>query len=139
MFQSPAGWTAKHQAPGGLDFYSVTTSTPGTGVLMFSPWPPANRPEDIPTLVQQIADGFRKQAKQSGTALASEDYRMEQFAGSYCQGSYATFRTGGPGTNTVQTMFMISVDGRIWNGQFTGPEADWKQAITLLRSIKKHG
>jgi hypothetical protein len=36
-------------------------------------------------------------------------------------------------------MFMMSVDGRVWNGQFTGPSNSWIQAIGVLKSVKKDG
>src|SRR6516164_9154783 len=97
-FRSPAGWTGKHQTTAGIDFYSVTTGASGPGLLMFAPWPNPSRPEDIPTLVQQLAEGFPKEAKRSGVALASERYRIEQFTGSHCQGTYAMFQIGAAGT-----------------------------------------
>ncbi len=139
-FQSPTDWKVEHKTPGGLDFYTVTGKTPDDGLLMFSQWPPPSRPEDIPALVQNLADGFRDQAKKSSEfALASEEYRVEQFAGEHCQGSFAAFEIASNGTNTVQAMFMMSVDGRIWNGQFTGPLESWRQALTVLKSIKNNG
>ena len=131
-FQLPSGWKVEHQTPGNLHFYGVTAGTPDGGLLMFSQWPPPSRPEEIPALVQQLADGFLK-------TLASHEYRVEQFAGSQCQGSYAVFQIGSGGTNLLQTMFMMSVDGRVWNGQFTGPSNAWIQAIGVLKSVKKDG
>jgi hypothetical protein len=92
-FQLPTGWKVEHQTPAGLHFYSVTAGTADEGLLMFSQWPPPSRPEEIPGLVQKLADGFLDQAKQSSEfKLASHEYRVEQFTGSQCQGSYAVFR-----------------------------------------------
>jgi hypothetical protein len=139
-FQSPTGWKVEHQTPGGLDFYTVTGKTPDEGLLMFSQWPPPSSPEDTPALVQKLADGFLEQAKKSSKfTLTSEDYRVEQFAGENCQGNFAVFQVGSGGRKTVQAMFMMSVAGRVWNGQFTGPPDAWKQALTVLKSIKKDG
>ena len=139
-FQSPVGWKVEHQTPGGLHFYTVTAGTADGGLLMFSQWPPPSGPEEIPGLVQKLADGFLNQAKQSsGLTLASHEYRVEQFTGSQCQGSYAVFHIRSGGTNVLQTMFMMSVDGSVWNGQFTGPSSAWIQAIGVLKSIKKNG
>lgn len=139
-FQSPTGWKVEHRTPGGLHFYAVTAKTPNEGLLMFSQWPPPSRPEDIPALVQKLADGFRDQAKKSSEfTLTSEEYRVEQFAGEHSQGSFAAFQITSSGTNTVQAMFMMSVDGKIWNGQFTGPPDAWQQALTVLKSIKTDG
>jgi len=139
-FQLPAGWKMEHQTPGSLHFYTVTAGTADGGLLMFSQWPPPSRPEEIPGLVQKLADGFLAQAKQSSEiTLASHEYRVEQFTGSQCQGSYAVFQTGSGGTNVLQTMFMMSVGGRVWNGQFTGPSNAWIQAIGVLTSVKNDG
>jgi hypothetical protein len=139
-FQLPAGWKAEHETPGGLHFYTVTAGTADEGLLMFSQWPPPSRSEEIPGLVQKLADGFLDQAKQSSEyTLASHEYRVEQFTGSECQGSYAVFQISSGGTNVLQTMFMMSVDGRVWYGQFTGPSNTWIQTIGVLQSVKKDG
>jgi hypothetical protein len=37
----------------------------------------------------------------------------------------------------VQTMFMIGKDKEIWNGQFTGTEKQWTEALDILEKIKK--
>ncbi len=139
-FQVPAGWTVEHQTAGGLHFYAVTAGTADEGLLMFSQWPPPSRPEEIPGLVQKLADGFLDQAKQSSEfTLASHEYRVEPFTGARCQGSHAVFQARSGGTNVLQTMFMMSVDGRVWNGQFTGPSNAWIQAIEVLKSVKNDG
>src|SRR5213594_2110841 len=81
-FQVPAGWSVQHQSPGGHHFYTVTASTPGADLLMFSQWPPPSRPDEIPVLVQKLADGFLDRAKQSSEfALVSHQYQIEQFTG----------------------------------------------------------
>ncbi|MCO5053712.1 MAG: hypothetical protein M9920_15645 [Verrucomicrobiae bacterium] len=136
-FQLPPDWSMEYQSPGGLHFYTVIAGTPDGGLLMFSQWPPPNKPQEIPGLVQKIADGFLDQARKSSEfSLATQEYRIEQFASIRCQGSYAVFQTNNGGTNIWQTVFMMSVDGRVWNGQFTGPSNAWIQAIGLLKSIK---
>jgi hypothetical protein len=43
------------------------------------------------------------------------------------------------GANILQAVFVMEVDGRIWNGQFTGPPDAWKQALTVLKDLKKNG
>ena len=138
LFQTPDGWKVEHKSPGGLHLYAVTAGPPGGGLLMFSQWPPPSRPEDIPTLVRQLADGFLKQAQQSSKfALTRHEYQIEQFNGEQCEGSYAAFQIGSSGANILQTMFVMSVDGSMWNGQFTGPSNEWAQALTVLKSIRK--
>ena len=130
----------EHQTPGSLHFYTLTAGTADGGLLMFSQWPAPSRPEEIPSLVQKLADGFLGQAKQSAElTLTSHEYRVEQFTGSQCQGSFAVFQVSSGGTNVLQTMFMMSVDGRVWNGQFTGPSNAWIQAIGVLKSVRGDG
>ncbi len=139
-FQPPVGWKVEHKASGGLQFYTVTAGTPDRGLLMFSQWPAPSKSEEIPALVRQIADSFLSQAQQtSELTLRTHEYRIEQFTGAHCQGSYAAFQIVAGGTNALQTMFMMNVDGRLWNGQFTGPSNAWTQAITVLRTITNNG
>jgi len=33
-------------------------------------------------------------------------------------------------------MFMMSVDGQTWSGQFTGTPDDWREALKLLKTIR---
>jgi hypothetical protein len=133
----PTGWKLKYNGANGIDFYSVATQAEGSGLLMFSRWPPPSKPEDIPALVRQIADGFANSAKkQPGLALTSEKHTLEPFTGDHCKGTYAVFRLGGAGAGTVQTMFAMSVDGQTWNGQFTGRPGDWAEALKLLATLK---
>ena len=139
-FQTPTDWRIEHKTSGEHEFYTVTAKTPNGGLLMIYQWPAPSRPEEIPALVQKIADGFLEQVKRSSDLkLTSEEYRVEQFAGEHCRGSFAAFQVASNGTNTVQTMFVMSVDGGIWFGQFTGPSDAWKKALTVLRGIEKNG
>ena len=140
VIHTPAGWLLEHDTPGGLDFYHLWTSSGKDGLLMFSKWPPPSRPEDIPELVRKVADGFVQQAKKSAEfTLVDEKYEFDQFAGDHCRGSYATFRVKSADTKAVQAMFMMSVGGEVWNGQFTGTAEQWKQAVRLLTTIKTKG
>jgi hypothetical protein len=115
----------------------AAANTPGEGSFMLSEWFQATRPEEIHTAVQGIADSFLKQAQVSGIVLASRDYHVENFNGAEGPGSYTVFQTSYAGKNTTQTMFMISVDGRVWYGQFLGSSNSWPQALTILKSARK--
>jgi len=140
-FQSPTDWKVDHKKSGGLHFYTLTARSPVGSHLEFSQWPvPGTKPEEIPTLVKEVVGIFLREAKTSTEfTLASEEYCIEQFADVQCQGSYATFQMGGDNTNILQVIFMISVDSKIWNGQFTGPSNAWKQAFTVLKTAKQDG
>jgi hypothetical protein len=139
-FQPPQDWkVAKESDP---NFYSVTAKNPDEGLLMLSEWPLSARADEMPALVQQLADGFPKKASTSPEfTLSSQEHRVESFSGEQCQGSYATFQatSTASGKNILLAMFMVSVDGKIWNGQFTGTPDAWKQALNVLKGIKRSG
>jgi hypothetical protein len=136
--QVPPDWKVERQHPGRLDFYSVTTGSPGFGLLMFSRWPPQSSPDEIPDLVRKLADGFLERGKGGQVNLVSDSYTVESFGGERCKGNYAVFQTGTNG-NAVAAMFMMSVNGEIWNGQFTGTMDDWVKSLQLLGTIKPRG
>jgi hypothetical protein len=130
----------QHYAPVGIHSYTLTRNTPDVVLLMFSQWAPTNRPEEIPGLVQKLADQYLAESKQrSDFKLASREYRVEQFTGSECQVNYAMFQTTSGGANAVETMFVMTVDGAVWIGEFTGPTNAWIQAIEILKSVRKNG
>lgn len=135
--QLPAGWHLEHNTPGGLDFYMLKTSPDGGGSLMFSKWPPRSGPKEIPALVRKLADGFVERSKDSTVyTLRSEKYEVEPFAGDHCQGSFARFRIASGDRDMLQVMFMMTVEGQVWNGQFTGKPDDWSTALGLLKALK---
>jgi hypothetical protein len=137
-FEVPTGWKSEHKSAG--DFYSLTAKAPNGGLLMFSPWPPPAKCEDIPALVRKLAEGFAQRAKEmTNVTFATYDFEIKQFSGSACNGSYAVFNfTPKNGTSLVQSVFMMCIGDQVWNGQFTGPQDAWNQALGVLRSIKKN-
>jgi len=136
-FQVSPGWKLDNQTPSGLHFYILSANTPGEGSFILSPWSAIIKPEEIPTQVQHLADSFSIQAPVSGIVLASHDYLVENFSGAEGRGSYAMFQISRGGTNILQTLFMMSVDNRIWYGQFMGSSNGWPQTLTMLKSVRK--
>ena len=131
---SPSDWKVEHK-----DTYNVTAKAPDECFLTFSQWP-RSRPEDIPAQLQGVADGFLEHIKKSPEfADTSKDYQIEHFVGEHCQGSYVVFQSTGSGRSAVQVVFMMSVDGKVWGGQFSGTSNVWEQALAVLKSIKKNG
>ena len=107
--------------------------------MEFSQWPVPNKTEDIPRIVEEVTSSFLRQARASTEfGVASEKYSIEQFVGEQCQGSFVTFEMTGYRTNMVEAIFVMSVGGKLWNGQFSGPSDAWRQALTVLRGVK-HG
>jgi len=136
----PEGWRLEYKGDNGVDFYSVTPAIASNGLLMFFKWRPPTRPEEIPGLVRKLADGFVKAAARAGKyKLTSKQYEVERLAGEHCKGNHAAFWFKSGTDDQVQGIFMLSVDGQIWNGQFTGQSENWLQALRLLKTIKKKG
>jgi hypothetical protein len=136
-FQSPAHCKVEYQP--GIDLYSVMATNHSGGLLMFSRWPASSRPEDVPPLVQKLAELFLKKAQHSTQlTLANRKYHVEKFSGGDCQGSYAIFQVKAGDGIVFGTVFAMSVNGGIWNGQFTGSSNEWAQALTVLKSIRKN-
>ncbi len=137
-FQSPADWKVEWKKNGKIDSCALTTPTAGQGLLMFAPWPPRNRPEEIPSLVEKLANQFKRQAgMSSGFQLASDEYNIVPFSGAHCQGRYATFRINSGPADILQAMFLMDIDGQLWSGQFTGTTESWTQALSVLKSIRR--
>lgn len=104
---------------------------------MFSPWPAPTKVTAVPQLVKELAVGFVAGIRKSNEiSLISEEFTVEHFKGTQAEGRYVAFRFEKEESEAVQAMFMFSVAGNIWNGQFTGSKEEWKHSIELLTSLK---
>ena len=136
-FTIPVGWKVEYKDSAGTHFYSLVTDAPENEILMVSKWPPPNTPQEIPSLVEKLADGFLSEVKKSPELkVLAPDYHVEHFIGSQSEGSYAVFEIDNGGTNTCQSMFMLNVGNVVWHGQFTGPRSTWGQALAILKTVK---
>ena len=136
----PQGWTLEYKGENGVDFYSATPPSAGSGLLMLFKWPAPTRSAEIPVLVKKLADGFVKATAKSGKyKLTSKKYEVEKLRGEHCFGNHAAFWIKSGKDDLVQGIFMVSVDGQIWNGQFTGQSENWLAALKTLKSLKKKG
>jgi hypothetical protein len=105
---------------------------------MLSTWPPPSKPEEIPTLVRRLADGFAAQAKSASDFQVDSNYALQEFNTPACIGSYAVFNAREHGTNFVQALFMVGLQGKVWSGQFTGSQLSWEQALSMLQTLKSN-
>ena len=130
----PEGWKLKYDDTKGINFYSIAPQPDGGGVLMFSRWSPGGKSSDVPAVVRQIADGYVEELKKlPGHGYKNGNYDLLPFAGEYCQGDYGVFKIAN--TGSIQVMFAMSVNGQIWNGQFTGTPYDWHLSLELLKAL----
>lgn len=136
----PQGWTLEYKGENGVDFYSLTPPSAGSGLLMFFKWPAPTRPAEMPMLVKKMADGFVKATAKSGNyKLTSKKYEIESLSSEHCKGNHTAFWIKSGKDDLVQGIFMVSVDGQIWNGQFTGQSEHWLTTLKTLKSLKKKG
>ncbi len=134
---APPGWKVEYDGKNGVDFYSATPADPGKGVLMFYTWVPPSKPEEIPMLVQQMARIFPTSVGTTNFTLAERGPAVHQFHGTACSGSFASYGFGNDADGFVQAIFMLHLDGQIWNGQFTGSPQDWTRSLELLKSLER--
>ena len=136
-YQPPVNWKVEQKTLQGNGFFSLSAGTTERGLLICAKWPAPAKPEDIPALMQQVADGFLRESKKSSKlTLTSEEYHVEQFVGDHCQGRFATFQFKSGATNGLAALFFVSANHQIWNGQFIGQPEAWLEALGLLKSLK---
>ena len=103
---------------------------------MFSKWlgvPSIKEPE----FVRKWADSLLKGSR---ITLITEKCDIQKFAGDRSKGSYFVIEfKNSAGLLSVQTGFMMTVDGQVWNGQFTGRPEDWAKALKLITTLTKNG
>jgi len=136
----PEGWTLEYKGENGVDFYSLTPPSAGSGLLMFFKWPAPTQPREIPMLVKKLADGFVKASAKGGKyKLTNKKYEIEKLSGEHCVGNHTAFWIKSGKDDMLQGIFMVSVDGQVWNGQFTGQSEHWLTSLKLLKTLKKKG
>ncbi|HEY5744972.1 MAG TPA: hypothetical protein VIU12_02750 [Chryseolinea sp.] len=133
---APPDWSVKYDDSKGIQFYSAKKTGAKNLVLMFSRWPASNDPKQIPVFIDQMGKAFAEQAKNTPELKGIDTtYTVEPLKGDSFSGSMIRFKF----QEGIQTMFMISNGDGIWNGQYTGPESDWKDALKILTTLKIQG
>ena len=91
-------------------------------------WDESTKPEEIPTFFRRYADGYFKLCQKGGSVVNGTDMQFENFDGAQGQGSYAAFQVDKNGGKVqLETMFMMSIDGRVWHGNFLGHRMDGRR------------
>jgi len=132
---APANWTIGYKGENGIEFYSVTPSPEGQGVLMFSRWPAGGGAADIPSYVEGMAKRFVESAKEKKIGLDTTDYKVEPLQGESFSGQQVAFLFD-QGAK-VQALFMVGDGDDIWNGLFTGTREDWAAAREILQKLRR--
>lgn len=136
-YSAPLGWKVKYDGKKGVGFYSATPAEPGFNLLMFSKWPFSSESVDISTFVGKLAEEFRSSIAKFPYTFTNSQPQIEQLAGASCSGRYVVFQFKMGEKEILQAMFMLNVEGEIWNGQFTGSPQDWTRSLELLKSLER--
>jgi len=129
-------WSLDYKGDG-VQFYSLTRTKNESALLMFSKWPAPGNRDQIPVYLNQMAEGFLKEAKRNEEfSLDSDSYEKEKIEGIEFSGEAVVFTVQG---GLYQTMFMLSNGDGIWNGQFSGSKERWKEAVEILKQLKRKG
>jgi hypothetical protein len=85
-----------------------------------------------------MADAFIQQAANSKNfTLADQNHDLQSFTSDHCKGNYVVFHIqSATPTNNVQVLFLMTVDGQAWNGQYAGQGDGWDVSLKLLKGIK---
>lgn len=104
---------------------------------MFSKWPAPGNRDQISVYLNQIAEGFLKEANKSDEfGVDNQEYKKEKIEGIEFAGEVVIFTIQG---GSYQTMFMLSDGDGIWNGQFSGWKERWAEALEILKQLKRKG
>lgn len=136
-----SGWNIKYNGKDGVSFYSLTSSVPGSGLLMFSKVPSQLIALDEAEFLKSMAEGFQNKYKGKGSifTLTKDTYDITEIETPYCKGKFVAFnlRNNTLNQTIVQTVFVLRLDGELWNGQFTGHEEEWLESISMLKTLKR--
>ena len=137
ILETPEDWKVNFEGEKGIQFYTVTLKEDPSTILMLSRWPVRSTAQEIPELVNTLGEAFLDQAKENKDfELKTEKYKVKEIKGDNFFGNYVKFKIKG---GIIQTMFMIGKEKDLWNGQFTGTEKQWTEALSIIKKIKKKG
>ncbi len=132
----PDGWKVDYGAQQGVEFYSITAGGQERPLLLaLTRWPMPGGRELIPQFMPQLAEAFLGEVRKNPQVkLTSPQPEPLKISGTTFSGEGVLFRLEG---GMVQTLFMVAADKTLWNGQFTGPEERWQEALATLKAMGK--
>ncbi|YCM45940.1 hypothetical protein V2O64_07920 [Verrucomicrobiaceae bacterium 227] len=137
IIETPETWKVEFEGKKNMQFYTVTLKEEGSALLMLSRWSVPGTSSEIPKLVASLKDAFLEQVKgNEQLKITSTKHEVKKIKGDTFSGNFVKFKIKG---GIVQTMFMIGQKKDLWNGQFTGTEKQWSEALAIIQKIKKKG
>ncbi len=127
-----------------VNFYTITNqSNNGSSKLFFGFFPPVSK-DDILDNVEKIAQGVSEEINNSfwvrflnwlmGSNF-NNSFVMHEIVGKEYSGHYAEFKL----YESVHIVFIFGNDSEAWSGQFMGIKEMSKEAMNIIKNIKKSG
>ena len=125
----------------GVHFYSIKWKRKNEmpSVFMISKWPNEMSTSEMPSTVQKIIEGTFASVKAMGGSLIEENAKVqyEEISEEFVSGNVAYFEhTSKRGNRRVQSVHMVSDGDVIWNGQFSGSEELFQEAMNIFKTME---
>ena len=125
----------------GVHFYSIKWKRKNEmpSVFMISKWPNEMSTSEMPSTVQKIIEGTFASVKAMGGSLIEENAKVqyEEISEEFVSGNVAYFEhTSKRGIRKIQSIHMVSDGDVIWNGQFSGSEELFQEAMNIFKTME---
>ena len=125
----------------GVRFYSIKWKRKNEmpSVFMISKWPNEMSASKMPSTVQKIIKGTFESVKKSDGSVIEEDAKIqnEEISEKFVSGNVAYFEhTSKRGNQRIQSVHMVSDGDVIWNGQFSGSEELFEEAMNIFKTMQ---
>jgi hypothetical protein len=125
----------------GVHFYSIKWKRKNemTSVFMISKWPNEMSASKMASTVQKIIKDTFAATKAKGKRKIEEDAKIQysEISEKFVSGNVAYFEhTSKRGNQRIQSVHMVSDGDVIWNGQFSGSEELFEEAMNIFKTME---
>ena len=139
---APKGSTLKDEVmKNGVHFYSIKWKRGNemTSVFMISKWPVDMSTSEMAPSVQKIAENTFAATKANGKSKIEDDAKIQysEISEEFVSGNVAYFEhTSERGYQRILSIHMVSDGDVIWNGQFSGSEELFEEAMNIFKTME---
>jgi hypothetical protein len=139
---TPEGAIFEHKVmENGVHFYSIKWKRKNemTSVFMISKWPNEMSASKMPSTVQKIIKGTFESVKKSDGSVIEDDAKIQysEISEEFVFGNVAYFDHNiKRGNQRIQSVHMVSDGDVIWNGQFSGSEELFEEAMNIFKTME---
>ena len=125
----------------GVHFYSIKWKRENemTSVFMVSKWPTQMSTSEMHSTVKEIIEGTFATIKAHGKSKIEDDAKIQysEISEEFVSGNVAYFEhTSEREYRRVQSVHMVSDGDVIWNGQFSGSEELFQEAMNIFKTME---